>query len=311
MKTETYWTSSSVLLRETYIGGFIRNVEPLRIGSGREPSLGAPIDLAVLRIQYGDYSLPYVPGSSLKGVVRSMATTIARTMGMPVCTGLARETCMDKKIEGPKGKQKMEDVIKRLMSEKSEEAMKFFWEKACLMCKIFGSPGYKGKIYFEDAYPIDEQGRVLLTRTGARTGIAINRRTGAAMKHALYTVEYVEPNSRFRFNIYCMSLPNYALGLIGLVLRMMHEGHVKIGGFKTRGFGRVEIENLRIRSRDFLSSPDFVMKSLEEDMDREVDVRDLAKVENGWLVFEKDNSWRVLERLEEVWRNVSPKSRSH
>ncbi|MGQ9690651.1 MAG: type III CRISPR-associated RAMP protein Csx7 [Thermoproteota archaeon] len=304
MNTKTYWTSSSVLLRETSIDGFLTNIEPIRIGGGREPPLGATVDLAVLRIRYGSHSLPYIPGSSIKGVFRSYATTITRTAGKKVCTGLSGETCVDlKEVDDPKfGKKRLGDLMElNIRYENSLKAMENFWENACLICKIFGSPGYKSKVYFEDAYPLDEQDRILTVRTGVKTGIAIDRRTGAAMSHALYTVEYVEPGANFRFNIRCINLPNYALGLIGLVLRMIHNGQVKVGGFKSRGFGRLKVENLRIMSRD-LPFANLSMKSLE-DVDSEVDVQDLIRTENEWLVAQGDNAWKLLERLEGVWNS--------
>jgi len=48
-----FWTSSSILLREMLIRGYITNIEPLRIGVGKEAPLGSLVDLAVLRINYG------------------------------------------------------------------------------------------------------------------------------------------------------------------------------------------------------------------------------------------------------------------
>ncbi len=305
MNTKTYWTSSSLLLRETNIEGFLTNIEPVRIGSGREPPLGATVDLAVLRIQYGDHSLPYIPGSSIKGVFRGCATTIARAAGKNACTGLSKETCIDLKEvnDSEFGEKRLGDLVElNIRHGNSLKAMEKFWENACLMCKIFGSPGYKSKVHFEDAYPLDEQGRILPVRTGVKTGIAIDRRTGAVMSHALYTVEYVEPGAKFRFNIHSTNLPNYALGLIGLVLRMIHNGEVKVGGFKSRGFGRLKVENLRIMNRDLPLGANLLMKSLE-DVDSEVNVQDLVRTEDEWLVAQGDNAWKLLERLKGVWNN--------
>ncbi|MEM1674833.1 MAG: hypothetical protein QXI56_08195 [Candidatus Bathyarchaeia archaeon] len=51
-------------------GGYIVNVEPLRVGAGREPLLEALADLVVLRIRYGGVDLPCILRLSLKGVFR-------------------------------------------------------------------------------------------------------------------------------------------------------------------------------------------------------------------------------------------------
>ncbi|MEM2057850.1 MAG: CRISPR-associated RAMP protein Csx7 [Thermoproteota archaeon] len=308
-----YWISSSVFLRETVLEGYLINTSPLRVGSGREPPLGATVDLAVLRIPYNDRLIPYIPGSSLKGMFRSQATAIARSAGFDVCTGLSKETCMDLKrvSDSESEEQILGDYVElRLRRRNSEEAMKKFWENACLMCKVFGSPGYAGKVHFEDAYPIDKDGNPLPVGLGIRTGIAVDRRTGAVMRQALYTVEYVEPGARFRFNILCRNLPNYALGLLGVILRMTNQGQVKIGGFKTRGFGMVRVEDLKFRNREFPQSNDTTLKDLEDGVDAPVDLQGLVEIKDGWQVAEGNNAWRVLDKLEEVWGKVASSKRT-
>jgi hypothetical protein len=69
-----------------------------------------------------------------------------------------------------------------LREGESEEAIKLFHEKACLLCKVFGSLSFTGHVEFSDAYPIGEDGSVLDVPVGVRTGIAINRRTGAVYR---------------------------------------------------------------------------------------------------------------------------------
>ena len=294
------WTSGRILMREVIFGGYFRNLEPLRIGSGRQSSLTSAVDLAVLRISLRGMDLPYIPGSSLKGCFRSVASALASLKGLDVCSGLAKETCLDLKILDS-GRRLGEEIESLMRTNQSAEAMKKFFQHACILCKIFGAPGYIGKVFFEDAYPIDDNGDIMSFRLGTRTGIAIDRRTGAAARGALYTVEYVEPGARFKFRILCKNLPNYALGLLASAMRMVHEGEVKLGGFKTRGFGRVAIEDLKLRIRDF-EKPELVdLRALENGVDREVRLSDIARMENGWVVVDGDNAWKALERLEGVW----------
>lgn len=284
------------------------NVGPLRIGTGKEPPLGATVDLAVVRTRYRGVDLPYIPGSSLKGTFRSAATALAVARGFYACSGLSRETCMDTQVvrDPELGEMKLGECIDRLLRQgKPKEAMEKFWEKACLLCKMFGSPGYSGKIHFSDAHPISETGEPLSVRLGARTGIAIDRRTGAVFKGALYTVEYVEPGAKFKLLIRSTNLPNYSLGLLASVFRMVHLGQVKLGGFKTRGFGEVRIEDLRFEARDY-PAEGIVMRSLEPGVDEDVDLSGLAELKAGWLVARGDRVWRILEKFEEVWNHVRP-----
>ncbi|MEM1550489.1 MAG: CRISPR-associated RAMP protein Csx7 [Nitrososphaerota archaeon] len=299
------WLSHSILLRETIFEGSIVNVEPLRIGSGEEPPLGAPVNLAALRIKYNGASIPYIPGSSLKGIFRSYATLLVRQSGLDACTGLSKETCGDVKVvEG----KKLNEYIDEWMKDGSKDTIKVFYENACLMCKIFGSTRYMSKISFSDAYPIDGKGEVIDVKTNVRTGIAIDRRTGAAQPHALYRVEFVEPGARFRFNIRCRNLPNYAIGMLSLVLKRMSRGLIKIGGFKSRGFGTVRIEGLKFRSKDFMKEPSLVMASLEPEVDTEVDLTGVAELKDGWATSEGENAWKTLDKLVEVWDKFAKKS---
>lgn len=300
------WLSHSILLRETIFEGYITNIEPLRIGSGREPPLEAPVDLAVLRIRYKGIDVPYIPGSSIKGVFRSYATLLAKHSGLEICTGLSRETCGDIKIVDDK---KLNDYIDELMKKgSSKDAIKVFYENTCLLCKIFGNTRYRSNVSFSDAYPIDEDGKIIDVKTGVRTGIAIDRRTGMAYPRALYRVELIEPGAKFKFAIRCRNLPNYAIGMLSLILRRMNEGLIKIGGFKSRGFGAVEIEGLRFRSRDLMKEPSLIMVSLEPDVDLDVDLTGLAKIENGWIISEGEDIWKTLEKLIGVWSKFARKS---
>ncbi|MCS7138274.1 MAG: CRISPR-associated RAMP protein, partial [Candidatus Caldarchaeum sp.] len=106
-----------------------------------------------------------------------------------------------------------------------------------------------------------------------------------------------------KFSLTLRNLPNYALGLIASVLEMIRMGEVRIGGFKTRGFGKVGVENLTFRNKEF-DGPSSAMKSLEEGVDRDLDVSTLMVVEDGWAVSRGDQCLTLLKKLIEVWENA-------
>jgi len=302
MSLQIPWSSHRVLLRYAEIEGYLVNNTPLRVGAGREPPLGSTVDLAVLRVAIGGRSAPYIPGSSLKGVFRSTAIQLARAKGLSVCSGIVPDTCMD--WPNPKyGTTLLEYIQERLRMREVEEAVRALHEDTCLLCKMFGAPSFTGHVVFGDAYPVDERGTLLEVPIGVRTGIAIDRRTGAVYGHALYQVEYIEPGTRFRFSITATNLPNYALGLLAKILRMLHEGWVRVGGFKTRGFGRVHVEGLRV----ILWSPTMVSSKLAavDERDQEVDISGLVRQEEGRLLAEGDAAWQVLGKLEGVWERAT------
>jgi CRISPR-associated RAMP protein (TIGR02581 family) len=291
-----------VIIREVVLEGYLVAESPLRIGVGREPPLGSAVDLAVLRINLNGKLVPYIPGSSLKGVFRSTAIQLANRKGLTVCSGLSKGTCMDLRYPEFDGKTLLEKIQEEIKNRNYRRAIELFHEKACLLCKVFGAPSFTGHSEFNDSYPINEKGEVLDAPVGVRTGIAINRRTGAVHMGALYQVEYVEPGARFRFSIRTTNLPNYALGLLAKILRMVNEGWVRVGGFKTRGFGELRVDGLR-----FAASGATVQGSkllAVDEKDKEVDLSgDISSTQRG-LEASGENAWRVLAKLEEVWDSV-------
>lgn len=60
--------------------GQLVNETPLRIGVGRESPLGSSaVDIAPITIRFADgRSVPYISGSSLKGMLRSLAEAMLR-----------------------------------------------------------------------------------------------------------------------------------------------------------------------------------------------------------------------------------------
>ncbi len=295
----TYWTSGKLLLRETIVEGELINEGPLRIGAGREPPLESIADLAVLRMKIDGVIKPYIPGSSLKGVFRSSAGLLVfmKNPRVKPCDGLSRSNCIDSKSITVSGERlTLASYIERCLRDGlSEKAMDIFFKEACLLCKVFGAPHYAGRVSFSDSYPLSTYS------LGTRTGIAIDRKTGAVYRHALYTVEYIEPGVIFSFKLTTRNLPNYVLGLLAATIKRINEGEVKIGGFKSRGFGKVRIEKLKIMNRDAHSS-ELILPSLEEGVDMEIDVRGLAELKDGWLVSEGDECKLLLKKLEEVWK---------
>ncbi|MEM4972577.1 MAG: RAMP superfamily CRISPR-associated protein, partial [Candidatus Hadarchaeales archaeon] len=137
-----------------------------------------------------------------------------------------------------------------------------------------------------------------------RRGIRVGRKSGKTEK--LFDVEYVEPGAKFSSSIRCLNLPNFALGLLSTALLSLHEGEVKVGGFKTRGFGEVRVEGVEVKNREIGTGKK--MAALDPSLDEEVEVGEM-EVENGWLVARGDAAWQVLRKLAqswERWKRVSP-----
>ena len=203
------------------------------MGAGPGRALFEPVDLVVLKVKVSGKEVPVIPGSSWKGLFRSTATSLARSAGLAVCDGVPGSTCLrgDEFYELERGGGSVEEKASTIVDAKV---------KVCLNCLIFGSPSIHSHVMFSDSFVEGEYS------LGYRTCVAIDRRTGAAYRGALFTVEYVEPGCMFNFELRAENLPNYALGLLAFIIDLIGLGIVRVGGLKSRGFGKVHFEDLRI-----------------------------------------------------------------
>jgi len=268
-------------------------VEPLRVGSGRRDVLTSPVDLPIIRL--GD--VPYIPGSSLKGVLRSTCEMIARTAGLQVCMGVGVATCANRQV-GFSERDTLEKEIRRAIEEKRPlEDLYELLDNLCLTCKMFGTQSYSSKIFVSDAMPDGD------FSLGVKVGIAIDRRTGTVAPGAFYRVEYVEPGAIFKTQITTENLPNYALGLLCQALKEIDAGNVRIGGFKSRGFGKVRIlkESLKIDAYGPTverTDGKLTLQSLDEHDEKFEYEGDLSG-SGAWTFIEglSDIWWRCVEKL--------------
>jgi CRISPR-associated protein Csm3 len=219
---------------------------PLLIKAGRsgEEALDPTLpDMSFVRTRRADRQEPeiYIPGASLRGVLRSHAEKLLRSIKPelacdPTKTGsgggssgaysmleracFARESNTDK-IDGPEAHQ-----------------------KSCYACKLFGNTVLAGRVRVGDLYQ-DPAYTPLLER---RYGVAIDRVTGAVAQGPfeleILTDGWLEGRLVVR---------NYTLGQFGLLagaLLDLSEGLLPLGYGKSRGLGRVEvrIQELSIRT---------------------------------------------------------------
>ncbi|MEM2915550.1 MAG: CRISPR-associated RAMP protein Csx7 [Candidatus Bathyarchaeia archaeon] len=203
--------------------GEIETITPLHVGSGKPEFEEAAPDLPVLRDVKG---IPYVPGSSIKGRVRSEAERLANSLGFKVCNAPTIETMCGTRA-------------------KTEEDL-------CIVCKIFGTASMKGgisrasKVKFRDAYTTTPLEALL-----RRTGIALDRETGSVKPGALYTIEAVPAGTKFKLEIVAENLSEEELNLLKAALKSVEDSC--LGGHSSRGFGKVKlhIDKIRVRTAKY------------------------------------------------------------
>lgn len=292
------WFGLHKILRVISIEGKFINDEPLRIGAGRAKSLFEPVDLVVEKYydsRKGCY-VPYIPGSSLKGTLRSTCVRIAYSYGINVCHGTPNNTCLsgnefdniEKKSSGY-----VSEIVEKIRAIMRGEI------RVCLGCLVFGSSGIASHLEVQNSVPLSDY------KLGYRTCVAIDRRTGAAAYRALYSVEFVEPGTLWNFRLDLINLPNYAIGWLCEALYEIHKGIVKIGGFKSRGYGKIHFEELEfsiysLNHREY-GIYEHKIRGIDA-IDSNVDIQGEIKEEgvNTYAVKGQD-AWKLLSNFIKCW----------
>lgn len=229
----------------TVVTGELVALDPIHIGSSAKESLN-PIELdsPVLKDAAGN---PVIPGSSIKGVVRSQFERVMRSL-FPEKTGscgvFGTENCLTA------------DDRKMLTPEK-------LYEKSCQTCRLFGGIAVAGKLRFKDASYISQNGRAC--QYEKRDGVGIDRDTGAAAGSAKFDFEIVPRGSRFRFSLIAENLDPEQQKQLKFIVALLEgtlipDDYLAFGGKTTRGLGRMQLEQTSIETVD----RDSILKKFQE-----------------------------------------------
>jgi CRISPR-associated RAMP protein (TIGR02581 family) len=218
----------------------------IRIGAGSEDSiLGA--DISVVR---DAWARPFIPGSSLKGILRAEVERLARTIALRspkdadgqqlvwACLNpldMRQGLCVSatRKEELAKDATRSDGLVDENKFTKS------IAQESCPVCRLFGSPWLAGKLRVRDL-PIDE--KTWAGRVEVRDGVGIRRDTHTAAKNVLYSHEVVPAGAHFKIQILIENANDVELGLAMLGLRELQQGRLSIGGTSSRGLGRIRLE---------------------------------------------------------------------
>jgi CRISPR/Cas system CSM-associated protein Csm3 (group 7 of RAMP superfamily) len=211
---------------------------PLLIKSGTATGLDPALpDLAFVRTrrmnEKGEVKDEiYLPGSSLRGVIRSHAERLVRSIDWQrACDPLKltqkadsaqyRAACLS---QATLGKDERADKLSGIAA----------YNRSCFACRLFGNTGLASRLRVGDFYSLS--GAPL---TDTRHGVALDRVTGAVAQgpFLMETVTDGEFSGK-------LALRNFTLGQLGLlaaVLLDMDDELVPLGHAKSRGLGRVGV----------------------------------------------------------------------
>jgi CRISPR/Cas system CSM-associated protein Csm3 (group 7 of RAMP superfamily) len=209
-------------LNELTLDILIEPAGPLLIKSGQEagadPTLSSMNFVRTRHPTTGERTI-YLPGSSLKGVIRSHTEQIIRTV-----YGENPDICCDPLGRNACGRRhhNVEDTAEQ-------------YKRLCLACRIFGHTVNAGHFLTADAYPAEP-----IDTLPVRNNVAIDRLSGGVAVGP-FDME-VALEGQFVTRLTLINFELWQVGVLALALRDLAVGRVQIGYAKTRGLGKVNVK---------------------------------------------------------------------
>lgn len=237
-------------LRNRYVfEGQLRMKAGLHIGGGKATL--SHTDSPVVLTPDG---LPFIPGSSFKGTLRSTAekivTSFPADLGLHSC-GLPSEEREDESC--PTARQR--SIVKeRRDSQTPEDAKKILDEartQLCHTCQLFGSPFAAARITVNDLYLLNDEWS---GTTQIRDGVAIDRDSETAKNGLKYDFEVVPSTTVFVLRLVLENATAQDLQLISIGLSEFVSGFGGVGGFRSRGLGACILTDLKIYALDLIGT---------------------------------------------------------
>jgi CRISPR-associated protein Csm3 len=234
----------------TIINATLKMHTALSVGS-RSSLEPTGTDLPVMKDPKG---MPFIPGSSIKGVIRSQLERVLRSLDAKTTSLNACDPFSNPCVSNI-DKNNLVKELKDVPDEKREQDFsQKIWDKSCTVCRLFGSPWLASRLAFRDARLTDFSELIQITEI--RDGVGIDRDRGAAKEGLKYDFEVVSPDAQFDVSIVAENVEQWEIGLLLAVLRPWQEGYLPIGGKSTRGPGWGKLGGLaikRVEKQDLLN----------------------------------------------------------
>ncbi len=203
---------------------------PLLVASGKTMDVTRP-DIEFIRINTAEGETVYIPGSSLKGVLRAGLEALLSEQDKltPAVCSASEKMCH----ELPENK------------EKKGNRNKLPYNEHCPVCRLFGSGDMAARLEIADVFPYclddspaEKKSKIQTTKglMSARSGIKIDRKTGKTKGGALFQYEILgggELFGEFTFTNFALYQP----GLLFMLFDLSAEGFLRYGHSKSRGLG--------------------------------------------------------------------------
>ena len=218
------------LLCQAEVAIEIEPVDPVLVKSGYATLDGADmVPVSTLRDGKRTY---YLPGTSLKGVLRSHFERISRTLR----PGSVCLPYFDPKrpIPIPVESENQSYSCGFRSRGQGSDAPSAAYADSCAACRLFGSLKFAGRFSIGDAYPLPNHEPTV----EARNGVGIDRFTGGAVPRVLFDLQAVV-GGRFGTRIRVLNFELWQLAGLSLLLTDLEDEIIAVGSGRSRGLGRV------------------------------------------------------------------------
>lgn len=242
------------LINEARFTLILETAGPVLVKSGHAGISGP--DMTPVRTHRGGDWQVYLPGSSLKGVVRSHIEKVARTLNPApgvICNPFRRLQREDMREDGERllcdpyldmfcgdklhtrDAREQPPSLSRWRRGRTPLDPEAFYAESCPACRLFGSTSFIGRASIGDAY-LMEPGAV---RTETRDGVGIDRLTAGAANRAKFDLEAVSSGARFAADVALRNFECWQLGALLLAVQELRDELIRVGSGRSRGFGAV------------------------------------------------------------------------
>ncbi|MBZ5534278.1 MAG: CRISPR-associated RAMP protein [Acidobacteriia bacterium] len=206
------------------VEGTLKSMAAMHVGSGLE---GVNSDAAWMR----DAAGIFIPGSSLRGVMRSTLERILQSVRPERgCVLFLTDSGSRCATACEAERTKLEKL------PEAERLKKIYAGDLCDICLLFGSPLLASRLRVSDSRP----GKAVEPQP--RHGVGIDRDTETAREKIKFDFEALEAGPRFGFRIELENARPQDFALLGILLIEMQSTGLWVGGKKSRGLGHCVLE---------------------------------------------------------------------
>lgn len=236
------------------VEGTLKSLTALHIGSGKHTYSLQDADNTVIRS--GRDHTPFIPGSSIKGVLRSyLEMLLASTDVYGKCCIVTENACLE-----PKAHKTYLREVKAKYKNEPEKLAEELYDKLCPICRLFGSQVVSSKIQIKDAMLTNK------VPVETRDGIAMDRDTGTAAHGKKYNFECVSAGAEFSFLMTIDNVEPEYEKLVKMLIHALEDGELTLGGRKSIGLGEVQLINTKVYKVEKEQLMDYALKGLTEEM---------------------------------------------